>query len=122
MLGAFAPIFSHAKSTDIPFFKVSPTTCVLETKQSLCQVTIAIKFTKGSFKEVCLEIENRPQHTRCYKNAGIIEKHITITAKSPVIIRIIDPTNHKIIQHQTLSIAHFDAKDYRVKRRFGWSF
>jgi hypothetical protein len=122
LLSVFAPFLSYAKTADVPFFQVSPTTCVLDTQQSLCKVTIAIKLTKGAFAEVCLEIENRPQHTQCYSREGIIEEHIMIAARHPVTIRIIDPTNHDIIQQQLLSIAHFDSKDYRVKRRFGWSF
>ena len=92
------------ESTDQPFFKVSPIVCVTDTKQKVCEFNIQVHFRLAPFKELCLEVTQRPQYTQCYTQNGLI-----------------NPINNEVVQQQLLSIANYEAKDYRIKRRFGWS-
>lgn len=114
-------IDGFAKSTNKPFFKVSPTVCITEVKQALCEVNIQVNFILAPFKELCLEVSNRPQYTQCYTRGGLIEERFKINTNSSVKILLIDPLTNLVIKEQELSIASYEAKDYRIKRRFGWS-
>ncbi|WP_167542955.1 DUF3019 domain-containing protein [Pseudoalteromonas prydzensis] len=114
-------INSFAKSTEKPFFKVSPTVCITEAKQALCELNIQVSFILAPFKELCLEISNRPQYTQCYAQSGLIEERFKINTNQSLKVQLIDPLTNLIIKEQELSIASYEAKDYRIKRRFGWS-
>ena len=109
------------ESTDQPFFKVSPIVCVTDTKQKVCEFNIQVHFRLAPFKELCLEVTQRPQYTQCYTQNGLIIEKFIIKTEHPLTLKLINPINNEVVQQQLLSIANYEAKDYRIKRRFGWS-
>jgi len=111
-----------AASSDKPFFKVSPTVCITETKQEICEFNIQVNFILAPYKELCLEISNRPNYTQCYTAHGLIEERFKIAANREFKVQLIDPLTNSVIKEQTLSIANYEANDYRLRRRFGWSW
>ncbi|MGS0497746.1 MULTISPECIES: DUF3019 domain-containing protein [Pseudoalteromonas] len=110
-----------ATSEDKPFFKVSPTVCITETKQAVCEFNIQVNFILTPFKELCIEISNRPQYTQCYTQNGLIEERFKIAASKEFKVQLIDPLSNLVIKEQMLSVANYEASDYRLRRRFGWS-
>ncbi|MCQ8879037.1 DUF3019 domain-containing protein [Pseudoalteromonas shioyasakiensis] len=110
-----------AKSTDKPFFKVSPSVCITETKQKLCEFNIQVNLILAPYKELCLEISNRPQYTQCYTATGVIKERFKLQTTHSIMVQLIDPLTNRIVKEQELSIANYEASDYRIKRRFGWS-
>ncbi|MCF7498369.1 MULTISPECIES: DUF3019 domain-containing protein [unclassified Pseudoalteromonas] len=112
---------SQAQKIDAPFFKVSPVLCITDVKQKMCEFKVQIHFRIAPYRELCLEITQRPQHTQCYTQTSLIIEKLNIKTEHPLTIKLINPLNNKIVQQQLLSIASYEAKDFRIKRRFGWS-
>ncbi|WP_347881508.1 DUF3019 domain-containing protein [Pseudoalteromonas sp. KAN5] len=110
-----------ATTKDKPFFKVSPTVCITETKQAVCEFNIQVSFILDPFKELCIEISNRPQYTQCYTQRGVIEERFKIAANKEFKVQLIDPLTNLVVIEQILSVANYEANDYRLRRRFGWS-
>jgi len=116
-----ASIHCYGKDNNEPFFNVSPKVCITEAKQTICNFNVHIRFALAPFTELCLEIIGRPQYTQCYKQLGLIEEHVRLQSMQPINIQLIDPQTNKVVKQQQLNIATHKAKDYRIKRRFGWS-
>ncbi|MCO6354652.1 DUF3019 domain-containing protein [Pseudoalteromonas shioyasakiensis] len=117
----FSSLCLSDDSPEQPFFKVSPTVCVTDAKQKACEFNIQIHFRVAPFKELCLEVTQRPQYTQCYKQGGLIIEKLTVKTEHPLTVKLIDPLSNQVVKQQLLSIASYEAKDYRIKRRFGWS-
>ncbi len=114
--------YCHADDTaEQVFFKVSPTVCVIEKKQKSCEFNIQVHFRLAPYKELCLEITQRPQHTQCYSQTGLIANQFLIKTEHPLSVKLINPLSNEVVKQQRLSIVSYEAKDYRIKRRFGWS-
>ncbi|QWV03980.1 DUF3019 domain-containing protein [Pseudoalteromonas shioyasakiensis] len=92
-----------------------------DTKQKVCEFNIQTHFRIAPFKELCLEITQRPQYTQCYKQGGLISEKFKIKTEHPLTVKLINPLSNQVVKQQLLSIASYEAKDYRIKRRFGWS-
>lgn len=110
-----------AKLTEQPFFKVSPTVCIIEVQQKRCEFNIKVSIVLSPYKELCLEISNRPQYTQCYTAVGVIQERFKLQTTHSILVQLIDPLTNQVVQEQELSIASYEASDYRIKRRFGWS-
>lgn len=104
------------------FFKVSPTICVLEINKRHCDFNVQVRFRIAPYNELCLEVTKRPRYTQCYKQPGLIVEKLNIRTEYPLTIKLINPLNNNTIKQQKLTIASYEAKEYRIKRRFGWSF
>lgn len=121
LCSVFCSMYALAKPVDKPYLEISPTVCVTESEQKICQFNIKINFTLAPFKELCLEITNLPQYTQCYTQKGVIKEHLKLQTSHSIKIQLIDPLTNKVVKEQELSIARYKASDYRIKRRFGWS-
>lgn len=102
-------------------FKTTPTTCILEHEQSTCEFDLHIYFKLAQFKELCLEIPQRPNYTQCFSSPKSINKHLQIKTNYDIMVHLIDPIGQRIVAQQKITVAHYKEKSYRVKRRFGWS-
>ncbi|TMP21003.1 hypothetical protein CWC02_02960 [Pseudoalteromonas sp. S2721] len=103
------------------FFKVSPTVCVTEAKQKACEFNVQVHFRVAPYEELCLEVTQRPHYTQCYTQTGLIAKQFLIKTEYPLTVKLINPLSSNVVKQQRLSIVSYEAKDYRIKRRFGWS-
>ncbi len=117
----FSSLCLSEEFSNQPFFKVSPAVCVTEAKQKACEFKIQVHFRIAPFDELCLEVTQRPQYTQCYTQNGLIVEQLNIKTKHPLTIKLVNPLSNQIVKKQLLSIANYEAKDYRIKRRFGWS-
>ena len=121
LCSGFFSVSSFAQASDKPFFNVSPTVCIIESQNKFCEFNIQVNFTLAPFKELCLEITNRPRYTQCYNSPGLINEHFKLKTTHSITVQLIDPLKNVVVKEQQLSIANYKVSDYRIKRRFGWS-
>ncbi|MDQ9092045.1 DUF3019 domain-containing protein [Pseudoalteromonas haloplanktis] len=102
-------------------FNTTPKTCILEEDQSTCEFNLHVYFKLAQFKELCLEIPQRPNYTQCFSSTDSISKKLKIRTNYDIIVQLFDPIEQQIVAQQKITVAHYKEKSYRVKRRFGWS-
>jgi hypothetical protein len=121
LLISLTALNTQASENDSPFLKVTPTICIIEGKQKVCEFNITIKLQITPYDRLCLVITKRPELTQCFEEQQVVSQQITLKTAFPIAVKLINPEDNNIVLQQLLSIASYEAKNYRIKRRFGWS-
>lgn len=112
---------AQASENVSPFLKVTPTICIIEGQQKICEFNITIKLQITPYERLCLVITKRPELTQCFEEQQVVSQQLTLKTAIPIAVKLINPEDNNIVLQQLLSIASYEAKNYRIKRRFGWS-
>ncbi len=119
----FFPTQVAANDNQLPLiqFSLKPKLCVLAVGEEVCHDELAVKWSSGEPRSLCLHQSDKPEPLRCWENVTSGEYQFELTAKVTTDFQLREIPSQKALSDQRFQVVYNDKK-YRRTRRNPWSF
>ena len=113
-------IAAPCKANDELTFKVSPKQCVVESEQDSCELQVLAVLTTPRHANLCIGTANLVPLVCFYSKGDHIEETLNLTLANSIELVVFEKNQQQVMARASIKKGVL-LKDYRRKRRFGWS-